>query len=77
MRDRGRTQKRCKPRNRSDKVLYPNMRNSSAKTDEPEYLAAKEGFDKRGTSRVWQSDKNQCDAIQEGQNRSQPPRALL
>lgn len=73
MRDTGRTQKRCKPRNRSDKVLYPNMRNSSAKTDEPEYLATKEGFDKRGTSRAWQGDKNQCDAIQEGQNRSQPP----
>lgn len=45
-----RTQRRRKPRNRSNKVLYTNMRNSSAKTDEPEYLAVKEGFDKRGTS---------------------------
>lgn len=45
-----RTQRRRKPRNRGNKVLYTNMRNSSAKTDEPEYLAVKEGFDKRGTS---------------------------
>ena len=37
-------------RNRSNKVLYANMRNSSAKTEESEHLAVKEGFDKRGTS---------------------------
>lgn len=37
-------------RNRSNKVLYANMRNSSAKTEESENLAVKEGFDKRGTS---------------------------
>lgn len=57
-------------RNRSNKVLYANMRNSSAKTEESEHLAVKEGFDKRGTSWAWQSDKNQCNAIWEGQNTS-------